>query len=219
MKLYGIAGKKQSGKNTFADFAAQTLFQYGMPAKNMALADPLKQFCVDYLYPKKESFFGNDFEKNKWLGLWRDFFSDDLAKKYGKNALDNISGREIMQVVGTDIFRAQFGQDFWTKLLKMRILQQQKNNIVIFVTDVRFPNEIEMIKSLGGKMIKIYREIKRENIIEHASENALDNIPDNVYNYIVDANQNRSMESLREAVAQFLYSEGLLEGGSLLYEC
>jgi len=217
MRLYGVAGKKQCGKNTLCDFASELLYPQNIIATNLALADPLKQFCLDYLGVSRKNLSGSDFEKNQWVNTWK-MFTKDIRDKWQKNEQDNISAREVMQVVGTEIFRHSFGEDFWTNLLYLRIqkIKKSNDNTVIFVTDVRFPNEIEAIKKWGGKVIKIYRNIKREETITHDSEMSLDNISDEEYDYVIQGGSNRSMKQLKDATFKILYNEGFFQGGYLV---
>jgi len=62
-----------------------------------------------------------------------------------------------LQWLGTDILRTHINQDFFVMNMKQRIDQSKANCIII--SDVRFDNEAEFIKSLGGKIIKIERDV------------------------------------------------------------
>jgi hypothetical protein len=214
MKLYGLHGKKQSGKDTFANFATELLQPHGFTVARISLARPLKQFCVDYLGIPECNVFGNDFEKNQWVGTWS-IFAEHLRDKYKKPTDEPICGREILQVVGTDIIRENFGADYWIRLLRIRLDKAEQDDphdrTIVFVTDVRFPNEMEAIHSWGGKVIKIYRNIKRENQIEHASENAMDVVLDEEYDYVVYGDANRTMAQLKQATNKILYKEELYD--------
>ena len=43
----------------------------------------------------------------------------------------------------------------WVKKLEQVIVENQKNNIVSIVTDIRFPNEINYIHKIGGSVIHL----------------------------------------------------------------
>ena len=58
-----------------------------------------------------------------------------------------------MQQIATQLFRNNFHQDIWTKVIKRKLMNY--DNIVI--TDCRFPNEIEMIKSHGFVLVHVER--------------------------------------------------------------
>ena len=209
MRIFGICGQKQSGKDTFADFALQAL-----PAKRgtkRALATPLKRFYVDYLGLADQSVFGNDTDKNAPVGVWNEIFTYKIANRYDKKG-KVISGREVLQVVGTDIFRENFRPTFWLDLmLKKTIPTCAAQGVeIMFVTDVRFRNEVEGLQAAGAKIIRLYRDIPRDHQIQHASETEMASIPDNLFNYVVTPDQNTSMGMLRNSVHRILQKEGLL---------
>lgn len=214
MKVYGISGKKMSGKDTFHNFAVELLVPDNIRVNKISFARPLKLFCQEYLGCKERNLFGSDFDKNQWINTWS-IFSEDIRKKYNKGPEDQLSAREILQVVGTDIFRKNFGEDFWTDIAIRKLEEAKEGNLsdVVFVTDVRFPNEMKALQDFGGKIIKIYRNIKREDTIKHESEIAMDKIPDEEYDYVVYGDANRSMQQLKESVFKILYHEGFFSGG------
>jgi hypothetical protein len=65
-----------------------------------------------------------------------------------------MTAREVMEVVGTDIFRKIKG-DVWVSST-LRKIQQDQSQIAVIV-DCRFPNEVESIKANGGKVIRLTR--------------------------------------------------------------
>ena len=78
---------------------------------------------------------------------------------------------------------------------------------ILFVTDVRFPNEADLIKELGGKMIRVTRRTEvydtyPNGIDAHASETALDDYPD--YDYVLDNDKSRDI--LIDAVEKMLHT-------------
>ena len=50
---------------------------------------------------------------------------------------------------GTEIMRKK-DDLHWVKKVEEIIKENQKNNIVSIVTDIRFPNEIDYIHKIGG---------------------------------------------------------------------
>lgn len=80
--------------------------------------------------------------------------------------------RPMLQHYGTDYRRAQ-DPDYWVKRL-METLEREQPDMA-FVTDVRFPNEVEAIHAAGGYVVKVVRSIKPDIAVPaHPSENALD---------------------------------------------
>jgi len=98
--------------------------------------------------------------------------------------------RKALQEYGTRI-RKQYGADIWTKILLNWIRVYSERGIKRFIiTDVRYPNEIEMLRGLGAKIYRIIApERNREKLLQeskgdpiimerlasHDSETALDN--------------------------------------------
>lgn len=74
--------------------------------------------------------------------------------------------RRFLQNLGVGA-RKVFGEDFWTEQALRTFSAGEK----VVVSDVRFPNEFECIKNLGGKMIKITRPGHEPG--GHISETAL----------------------------------------------
>lgn len=142
MKLIGISGKKQSGKDTIAGMIANYLH----PAKTVRIgfADALKnELCTmfniirRYLDEHKESF------------------------------------RLIMQGYGTDFRRNLTQQDYWILKLEKTLTELSSDVQYVVVPDVRFLNEAQYIKKLGGKMILVERPDKLWIKDTHISENEL----------------------------------------------
>jgi hypothetical protein len=75
----------------------------------------------------------------------------------------SIEMRGLLQTWGTEFRRSQ-DDDYWTK----REMQLLPSSGMFVYTDARFPNECEMIRSLGGKMFRVERAGVRGN--GHISE-------------------------------------------------
>jgi hypothetical protein len=78
--------------------------------------------------------------------------------------------RRWLQVVGTNCVRGILGNDIWAEAT-FRALDIRKNYVI---TDVRFTNEADGIRNLGGRVYRIVRAgVGPAN--SHVSETALDN--------------------------------------------
>lgn len=159
--LIGLIGKKKSGKDTFADYIIN---KYNF--HKLTFADPLKEICK-YLF-----FLNND-------QLYNQEIKEIKIEKW------NLSPREIFQKVGTDLFRNNFDLDFWTKQFEIRYGEIIKNNPNVICSDVRFQNEADLIKSLGGVLIYIDRQT--DNNDNHESEKI--NIKN--YDYYIENNDSK----------------------------
>lgn len=141
-RVIGFTGKAKSGKDT----AAAVLSSYigSGNCTTIAFADPLKQIAMIFGFTKDQCY--------------------DQTKKEIEDEFWNITPRKFLQIIGTECFRNNFRTDCWTKLLEKRVLdiktRMEQGELVpwlILVTDVRFPNEVECIKQLGGVVVKVTR--------------------------------------------------------------
>ena len=170
--LIGITGYKRSGKDTAGEyFIKQGYIKY-------AFAGPLKKACKEIFMFTEEQTDGNDKEKH-----------DDRW---------NISARKVFQRFGTEIFRERLTEfypemdnikeNFWTYRFKIWYQNQLNINkdVKIVVTDVRFDNEVEIIKELSGIIIKVER-LNVKNKDQHKSETSIGKIK---YDYLVKNDSN-----------------------------
>lgn len=148
MKIIGFSGRAGSGKNT----AAEALIRdYG--AYPAAFADELKRIA-----------------RRVW-GL-----SETQTDGHLKEVVDErwgLTPRQIMQRLGTEVGRAVH-PDTWVRYLLDRRLARDlfPPAMLAVITDVRFPNECEAIRNLGGIVIRIERPGLAGDD-SHASEKAI----------------------------------------------
>jgi hypothetical protein len=92
--------------------------------------------------------------------------------------LSGATPRYLMQTLGTEWGREGIHQDFWVNLHRRDLARALKEGRKVVIDDVRFPNEADAIKSLGGKVIMVQRPLdgKPDETI-HLSEGAMDNYP------------------------------------------
>jgi thymidylate synthase (FAD) len=62
---------------------------------------------------------------------------------------------QLLQLVGSDCMRNLIDENIWVSILRERWIESNKP--IIIISDVRFDNEVEMIKREGGIVIKIER--------------------------------------------------------------
>ena len=132
-------------------------------------ADILKQnICMNILGLSYEQCYGSDEEKNKITNL---LINNEPS-----------SSRDIMQYIGTDIFR-KIEPNVWVDSTIKLILSD--NPQLAIITDCRFPNEVEAIKSVGGKIIRLTRNPFNS---DHLSESILDKdkYDWNNFDYVID---------------------------------
>lgn len=142
-QIIAIAGQRGHGKTT----AAQALEQIGW--RHINFADTLKE-AVELVY-----------------GIPVFVQNDPLLKEKTLDAYPFKSPREILQQVGTEMFRSYI-DDTWIQAWSRRV--QSYSHIVC--SDLRFPNEAALVKSLGGVSVRIVNPsiIHTDAASKHASE-------------------------------------------------
>lgn len=98
--------------------------------------------------------------------------------------------RELLQKIGTGIFRNQISKDYWVEAAKdilecnFQIMGELTKNIVF--DDIRFPDEAELIKRYNGVIVKVVRENHYDNITnsDHESEKLVGSI---LYDFLITA--------------------------------
>lgn len=130
--IIGVTGFARTGKDTFFNYSSKILTK--ARCKRFAFADALKNECDDFL------------QKN--VGI----------SSFTEDALDKEFIRPFLVTYGTHLRRKK-DENCWIKKVEKSIREEvsdsEKN--FVFVTDVRFKNEAEWIKSLNGTIVEINR--------------------------------------------------------------
>lgn len=195
-KIIAFAGRKQSGKTTASNMIIDYYSEVVGDSTDIKIynfADPLKQdICMNLLGMTHDQCYGDDHNKNELTELQWD----------GKN----MTAREVMQFVGTDIFR-KMKQNIWAEATINKI-QKEKPRLAI-IADCRFPNEVESVKAAGGVVIKLTLNPFNS---DHDSETALDpkNYPQSNFDIVI-FNHTLSVSDKNYAILAFLKNKGLLQ--------
>jgi hypothetical protein len=135
-------------------------------------ADILKNdICMNMLGLSYEQCYGDDDKKNTLTDIeWKNMpgYQMDNINFSEANPKGYMTAREVMQFVGTDMFR-KIKTDVWVRGTINKILNEQPE--VAIITDCRFPNEVESIKEIGGSVIRLTRNPFNS---DHTSETILD---------------------------------------------
>lgn len=118
--------------------------------------------------------------------------------------------REVLQKVGTDLFRNQVDLDYWVKALQPRYDILVRSGVTKFVLDdVRFPNEAKWIKSHPyGVTVKVIREGYTNELAgsSHPSETYQDLI---VPDFTLSA-KSGEIDKLKNAMFTILVDKGVI---------
>lgn len=142
--IVGICGLKGSGKDTIAD---NLIKNHGFI--KLSFAKIVKDIVAIMFGWERHLLEGDTKESRIFRETKCDFWSDKLNR--------DITPRKMLQEFGTDIIRNNFNENMWVYCVEKLIKDNKDKNIVI--TDCRFKNEIDMIRSFGGKIYHIYRDL------------------------------------------------------------
>ena len=190
VEIIGLLGHQGVGKNYISEKILPTI----LSKKNyvvLAFADHFKIDCISK-------------------------HNADYNKVFGEKDFET---RRLLQLCGTEEGRNKYGFDIWVKTMLNWVKVLSSRGVERFIiSDVRFENEIEWIKSLGGIIIKIeaperYKqrlinetngdEEKMKEIMNHYSEINIDKIKN--YDILIhnDFNNNINNE-LKEKLIKFI---------------
>ena len=132
--ILGLIGKAGAGKSSVANILAE---EYGF--RRLPFAGPLKSMALA-------------------VGLTDEEVHGSL-KETPSNLLCGRTPRQFMQWIGTEFGREMIGDDFWVNSWRRQLGMFAVDNfhpLKIVADDVRFQNEVDMIKSLGGVIIRVH---------------------------------------------------------------
>lgn len=173
VRVLGLSGWARSGKDSVAEFLEERCGYI-----KMSFAQPMKDALVA-LNPMID-IYGNRMSLKTSIR----FMSWDELKEASSEI------RPLLQRLGTEVGREMFGENFW---VDQAIKAIPDGSRVVFA-DVRFPNEAEAVKKLGGQVWRIERD-GYGPANEHISEHAL-----NKYDFDQRIYNDRDLETLWEKV-------------------
>lgn len=133
IRLIGITGKAGAGKDTVADYLKAVA-----NFKAVAFATPIRSAL--------KAIFG--FED----ALFMHPYKEVVLEEYGK------SPRQMMQTLGTDWARNLVNRDLWLILAGKKAADYHRLGYNVAITDLRFENEAEYIRKIGGVVWHVDRQ-------------------------------------------------------------
>lgn len=174
MNLIGINGFKTSGKDTTFKIV-KNLYGDGSEVQRIAFADKLKIMAAKALgfdRPDAELIALMDECKDDWIiNVCRagESVTDSPIGARVDVVWHYLTGREYLQNFGLKA-REVFGDTFWIDQIlpskatsypafsaAVEVAEMYPDAELVCVTDVRFPNEAERIRYLGGKVWEVLR--------------------------------------------------------------
>ena len=206
MKIIGLSGRAESGKNTVADMMVEMCHDSGLSVTTRAFADPVK-LMVERLNPIVAHTVtpvddGDEVHPVRISDLL-DMYEDPAFNFTWSQRWDFIKVRPevraLLQRMGTEAGRGTLGDDVWVDLMHRRILKDEAQDIdVVIITDTRFESEQRLIKSLDdSRLVLIERPTKNSLGVNstHLSETSL-----NTSLTDVTLNNDGDLDELREKV-------------------
>jgi hypothetical protein len=143
--LIAFTGRAGAGKSTAAYYLSE-----GRGFTRMRIAGPLKAML-------------------RAIGLTDREIDGDLKERPCAR-LNGRTPRHAMQTLGTEWGRALIHPDFWIDLFVSDVRERLSFGESVVVDDLRFPNEEEVIRKLGGVIVHVYGLSGYHAVGAHESE-------------------------------------------------
>lgn len=134
--IIGFCGPEMSGKDTCANYLTEKYdFEHRKFATKMR-----ETICALF------GITDDDYDEFKFSGL----ITLDIPTRDSIQ----VTGRQFLRLLGTEVGRTLYGKDFWVNLALPPGSYIGKK---IVISDVRFPNEFKRISDLGGVIVQVVR--------------------------------------------------------------
>lgn len=145
--IFGVSGVARSGKTTFCKHLINKLERSGVPSVSISFAEEVKRHLDSFTMEKLNiSCFTENTEEKSII-------------------------RPLLVCYATDVCRNKINENFWIKKVEKKIISCINNKVVVVIPDVRYKNEMDWIKSLGGFVVHIQRSgIKPANFEEKSND-------------------------------------------------
>jgi len=141
-RLIALTGAKGVGKSTYAEFLA------GENGTVLSFATPIKRMLQALV--GKEYVFGSKKNEETHLG---------------------VTGRVLLQTLGTEWGREMIDQDIWVKAMRHILTDAMFEEYrPVVIDDLRFENEAKMIRELNGEIWHVERKSFTPANDNHISE-------------------------------------------------
>lgn len=141
--IVGLLGFIGSGKGTAGDILKDMGFT------PVSFAKGVKDVAAEMFGWPRHLLEGDTQVSREWREQPDAFWSQEFGKHF--------TPRYALQLMGTEVGREVFHEDFWVIRLKKFIQENPNQNYVI--TDVRFQNELDFLHSMNGIAIEIERDV------------------------------------------------------------
>jgi hypothetical protein len=147
MKIIALSGLQGAGKDTAGAYLVE---KYGYQKVSFSAA--LKDVVARLFHVDREMLEGVTPEARASREEVDPWWSKELGRE--------VSSRDLLIEIGTDVMREHFDQRIWMLSIKRQLELMPAESKLVF-TDARFFNEMNLVKSMGGKSFGIYRKLPR----------------------------------------------------------
>ena len=181
--LIGICGAAGSGKD---EVASVLVGEFGYIRNKFA--DPLYEMVA------------------AMTGYTVSQLQDRRLKEKPISLLDSKTPRQLLQTLGTDWGRTMVHSEVWIRSVQRRVERALEDGRHSVITDLRFDNEAEWIRSLGGQVWRVDRAVPEDVacLSPHSSERGIRN---DLVDRVIE--NGSTLEDLRRRVAEVCVGSGL----------
>ena len=197
----------------YVQYADQMIWPF---VKMYNFADALKELCITMFDISHEQAYGtykNSLTKLKWENMpgvasstqieSLSLSTEDLEKLGLQSHKPGfMTAREVLQFVGTDIFRRMY-EPVWVNLLMNKI--KEDSPLVAVIADCRFDNEAQAVLDADGTIVRLTRRPVRDT---HASEDGFKDFT--AFHKVID-NENLTLPAANQELLDFLIQKGISE--------
>ena len=141
--IVGLLGFIGSGKGTAGDILKDMGFT------PVSFAKGVKDVTAEMFGWPRHLLEGDTQVSREWREQPDKFWSEEFGKPF--------TPRYALQLMGTEVGREVFHEDFW--IIRLKKFMQENPNQNFVITDVRFQNELDFVHSMNGIAIEIERDV------------------------------------------------------------
>lgn len=159
----GLGGHLRSGKDTVAD---RLVAEHGFTKLGMSDALHEAMLALDPIIAYR----------HVATGRFPLRYSDSISDiGYVSTKKEHPEVRRLLQKLGTEVGRDMIGENTWVDIIARKVDALLKDGRDVAVTGIRFPNELRMVRSLGGTAVWVDRPgLDSASPAAHASETSVD---------------------------------------------
>lgn len=143
--IIGLSGIAGSGKDSTANIIIKNHENWVKTSFAKSMKDAV---AAMYGLPR-DLLEGDTKESREWREQPVDFWGDKLG-------IEGLTPRKILQNFGTELVRKNIDSAFWVFRTEYELQKLEEEGKNVLITDVRFPNEAEMIKAHGGQIWHVF---------------------------------------------------------------